>query len=294
MERINAEVFITVSKLGSYRKAAEKLGYTTAGISYIIGNMEERAGLRLFTREYGGVKLTPEGEALLPFMQTLFEYEQAVAEQMNRIKGMETGHIRLISFNTVIVCWLPSILRGFKETYPGITIELSSCEGPAKGIRMIQDKDADCGFLATDTADNIDLFTLRHEPDVAVVAENHPMAEKEVFPVSEMEQYPFIGYPEEEAPFVYQKVRELGIHFNQVMTVDNDYGNLSMISQNLGFGIYPRMIAENCRFPVKAIPIDNGSSTPISLGVRSYENGSLAARAFVDYVLERNLSGKLL
>lgn len=285
MERMNAEVFVTVAKLGSYRKAAEKLGYTTAGISYIVKNMEEQAGFHLFIREYGGVRLTPEGETLSTFMQKLFEYEQTVNEQIDRMKGLETGYIRLISFNTVIVCWLPSILRGFNEKYPGIKIELSSCEGPAEGIRMIQENDADCGFLATDTADNIELFKLREEPDVAVVAENHPMAEEKIFPVTEMENYPFIGYPEEEAPFVYKMARERGIKFNQVMTVDNDYGNLSMISQNLGFGIYPRMIAENCRFPVKMIPIDHGSYTPISLGVRSYENGSLAAKAFVDYVL---------
>ena len=73
------------------------------------------------------------------------------------------------------------------------------------------------------------------------------------------------------------------------MTMNNDYGHFSMISENLGFGIYPRMIVENCRFPVKAIPIDFGSSTPISLGIRSYEKGSLCAKAFVDYVLGLDL-----
>jgi len=105
-----------------------------------------------------------------------------------------------------------------------------------------------------------------------------------------VEKYPLIGYPEEDAPFFYGRAKELGIHFNQIMTVDNDYGNLSMVSQNLGFGVYPRMIAENCQFPVKAIPTDLGSSTPISIGIRSYEKGSLAAKAFVDYVLEKYLS----
>ena len=33
MERINAEVFVTIVKSGSYRKAAEELGYTQQGIS---------------------------------------------------------------------------------------------------------------------------------------------------------------------------------------------------------------------------------------------------------------------
>ena len=290
MEKINPEVFMNIVRLGSYSKAAEKLGYTKAGISYIVTSMEETAGFKLFNREYGGVRLTPEGETLLPHMQRLYEQEQNLREQMDRIKGLETGHVRVISFNTVLVCWFPDILRGFNEKYPGIEIKVSSCEGPAEGIRRIYEGEADCGFLPTDRAENIDLFLIREEPDVAVVALDHPMANKKLFPTAEMEKYPLIGYPEGEAPFFYGRAKELGIHFNQIMTVDNDYGNLSMVSQNLGFGVYPRMIAENCQFPVKAIPTDLGSSTPISIGIRSYEKGSLAAKAFVDYVLENYLS----
>jgi len=289
MEKLNAEVFVTIAKLGSYSKAAEKLGFTKAGISYIVGSMEEIAGFKLFAREFGGVHLTPEGQALLPAMQRLVECERNAFEQIDRIKGLETGHIRLISFNTVIVCWMPQILQGFQEKYPGIDIELASCEGPEEGIRQLRDGDADCGFLATDHADGIDLFTLRIEPDVAVVSLEHPMAKKKKFPISKMGDYPFIGYPEKEAPYVYQLAREKGIQFNQVMTVDNDYGNLSMISQNMGFGIYPRMIAEHCMFPVKVLPIDDGSATPISLGIRSYKEGSLAAKAFIDYVMDLEL-----
>lgn len=254
--------------------------------------MEETAGFKLFNREYGGVRLTPEGETLLPHMQRLYEQEQNLREQMDRIKGLETGHVRVISFNTVLVCWFPDILRGFNEKYPGIEIKVSSCEGPAEGIRRIYEGEADCGFLPTDRAENIDLFLIREEPDVAVVALDHPMANKKLFSAAEMEKYPLIGYPEGEAPFFYGRAKELGIHFNQIMTVDNDYGNLSMVSQNLGFGVYPRMIAENCQFPVKAIPTDLESSTPISIGIRSYEKSSLAAKAFVDYVLKKYLPEK--
>ena len=289
MDQFNAEVFVAIAKLGSYSAAAEKLGYTTAGVRYIVNSMEENAGFRIFIREYGGMRLTPEGENILPFMQRILESQNTLLEQIDRINGLETGHIRLIAFNTIIVCWMPEILRGFRERYPGIEIELSSCEGPAEGIRMILNNEADCGFLATDEAEGINLIKIKDEPDVAVVSKKHPMAGKKVFPVDKMSEYPFIGYPETEAPFVYAKARELGIHFNQIMTVDNDYGNLSMISQNLGFGIYPKMIVDNCLFPVKAIPIDLGSHTPISLGIRSYENGSLAARAFVDYVMSMDL-----
>ena len=289
MEKINSEVFLSIARLGSYSKAAQKLGYTKAGISYIVNNMEEVAGFRLFEREYGGVRLTPEGKELLPFIQRIYEAEQAAGEQIDRIKGIEKGHIRLISFNSVIVCWLPDILRDFNARYPGIEIELSSCEGPSEGIRKIREGEADCGFLATDKAEGIDIFHIKDEPDVVLVALDHPMADRDVFPVSEMENYPFIGYSEDEAPFFYEFTRNQGIKLNQIMTVDNDYGNISMISRNMGFGVYPEMIAENSSFPVKGIPLDTPSYTPISLGIRSYEKSSLSARAFVDYVLELRL-----
>ncbi len=289
MNQVNAEVFVTIARLGSYRKAADKLGYTHAGISYIVKVMEEYTGFRLFTREFGGVRLTPEGEQLLPYMQQILDDEKSLGEQVSRISGLQTGHIRLISFNTVIVCWIPDILRGFKEKYPMIEIELFSCDAPARGIQMIQSGEADCGFLATDKADGIDIFHIRTEPDVAVVSLDHPMANAKVFPIAKMEKYPMIGSPLDEAPFIYEKARKKGIHFNQIVSVDNDYGNLTMISQNLGFGIFPKMIVDYGNFPVKAIPIDDGSVTPISIGLRSYENGSLAAKAFVDYVLSLGL-----
>ena len=96
MDRINAEVFVTIVKLGSLSRAAEKLGYTKAGISYIVNNMEETAGFKIFEREYGGVRLTPEGEELLPAIRNLLSSELALTEQMERIKGIETGRIRLI------------------------------------------------------------------------------------------------------------------------------------------------------------------------------------------------------
>lgn len=96
---------------------------------------------------------------------------------------------------------MPEILRTFKEKYPGIDIELSSCEGPEEGIRLIRDGDADCGFLATDRAEEIEILRIKDEEDVAVVSLDHPMAERDVFPISEMPDHPFIGYSEGEAPF---------------------------------------------------------------------------------------------
>lgn len=283
MTRTNAEVFLTVVRLGSYRKAADKLGYTQAGISYIIKNMEESIGLKLFEREFGGVKLTPEGKHILPEIKRMYDCEQSLETKIDALKGLTTGQIKILSFNTVIVCWLPEILRGFKEQYPGIDIEILSCENNIQAMQMLKNHEADCGFLDIEQSEDIQLIHIRQEPDVVVIAENHPLANATEFTIDDMKQYPFIGYPEDDAPCVYKKAQEKGLQFNRIMTIRNDYGSFSMISKNLGFGIYPKSIAEKCMFPVKILSSNLDSYTSVSLGFLAYDSLSLAAKAFVDY-----------
>ena len=61
MEKLNTTVFLKVVEIGSFKRTADILGYTQAGVSYIINAMEKEFGLTLFHREYGGVRLTSEG-----------------------------------------------------------------------------------------------------------------------------------------------------------------------------------------------------------------------------------------
>ena len=205
MEKINAEVFVTVAALGSYKRAADKLGYTQAGISYIISSMEEQAGMKFFEREYGGVRLTREGKELLPSMQIV-------------------------------------------------------------------------------SSDKLEIIPLGRQEDMLVVAIDHPLAKKKVFPIKELKDHPYIGCSEELDSYNYDLARAFGTSLNQIMMVNNDYGCFAMISKGLGFGIYPKIMVENSMFPVRGIPFDVESYTDITVGFRAYESLSLAARAFIDFI----------
>lgn len=284
MEKINAEVFVTVANLGSFKKAADKLGYTQAGISYIINSMEEQAGFRLFEREFGGVRLTPEGEALLPSMKRLYQDEHIVRERVDQLRGLERGRIRLLSINTVIVCYLPDILDAFKARYPGIQIELSACDSHEDATEIILEGEADFTFTQLEFSDKIRLLPICVQEDMVVVAKDHPLAEKKVFPIQELGNYPYIGPSPDLDPYNYDLAKEFNVGLNQIMIVNNDFGVFSMISKGLGFGVYPKIMVERSTFPVKGIPFDVQTYTPISLGFRSAESLSLAAKAFLDFI----------
>ena len=287
MNKINAEVFVTVAALGSYKGAADKLGYTQAGISYIINSMEEQAGIRFFEREYGGVRLTQEGKELLSSMQQLYQDEQNINVLIDKIRGLDTGEIRLTAINTVIVCYLPDILKEFKESYPGIKIEVSACDSPERATELLTSNSADCAFMQIVSSDKLEITPLGRQEDMIVVAKNHPLAKKEVFPIKELKNYPYIGCSRELDSYNYDLANRFDASLNQIMKVNNDYGCFAMISKGLGFGIHPKIMVENSMFPVKGIPFDVESYTDITIGYKSYDSLSLAAKTFVDFVMTR-------
>lgn len=56
---------------GSLSAAAEALQYTPSGISRMIAALEEETGFALLLRQRSGVRLTPEGERMLPAIRAL-------------------------------------------------------------------------------------------------------------------------------------------------------------------------------------------------------------------------------
>ena len=60
------EIFLQTADLGSFTKASEMLGYTQSAISHIITSLEDELGVKLLLRDRFGVRLTQEGQQLLP------------------------------------------------------------------------------------------------------------------------------------------------------------------------------------------------------------------------------------
>ena len=62
-------IFETVAEQSSFVKAAGDLHLTPSAISHAIAKLESDVGFPLFIRSKKGVKLTAEGETLLPHIR---------------------------------------------------------------------------------------------------------------------------------------------------------------------------------------------------------------------------------
>lgn len=119
------ELFCKAAELGSFSAAAESLGLTPASVSRSIKRLEERLGVRLFSRTTRKVRLTNEGGL---YWQECQQALEQIAEAERAITGNQTvpsGQLR-ISVGTLYANYrLLPLLHHFTETYPQIDLELS-------------------------------------------------------------------------------------------------------------------------------------------------------------------------
>ncbi len=94
MELKNMRTFLYVAELGSFTKAAARLGFSQSTVSFQIKQLEDELQVRLFERIRHTVKLTEQGREVLRYaheMDKLMEEMRSVLRE----ESMPAGHVRL-------------------------------------------------------------------------------------------------------------------------------------------------------------------------------------------------------
>ena len=113
-------IFCRAAELKSFTGAARELGYSQSAVSQIIKGLEEELGTRLITRSRGTFELTADGREYYPYFEAISKAEEALARRQREISGMENATIRVASFTSVSRELLPELMKGFKESHPGV------------------------------------------------------------------------------------------------------------------------------------------------------------------------------
>jgi DNA-binding transcriptional LysR family regulator len=121
--------FVTTADCGSVAEASRKLYIAQPSVSTAIKHLEESFGVQLFIRHHAqGVSLTPSGSRFyrkaLELLRVAHEFEQnALADN-----DVVTGQIDIGCFETVAPLYLPRLIAGFKERWPGVEIRIRDGE----------------------------------------------------------------------------------------------------------------------------------------------------------------------
>ena len=148
MDLTKYQVFLKTVECGSFTAAAQQLSFTQSGVSHAISGLEEELGVTLLSRSRGGVTLTADGWALMPYIQEICRQQRSIEERAKDLRGLETGVVRVAVFTSVSVQWMPYILKSFREQYPNIEFELLPSNYNTEIARWIHHCAQRCGRFA--------------------------------------------------------------------------------------------------------------------------------------------------
>lgn len=108
-------------ELGSFSRAADRVGRSTSAISAQIRKLEEQAGTALFRKSGRGLALTAAGEAMLGYARRLVDLNDEAAAA---VRGVDlAGGIRLGLQEEFGEGLLPEVLGRFARAHPKVRIE---------------------------------------------------------------------------------------------------------------------------------------------------------------------------
>ena len=283
MDLTKYQVFLKTVECGSFT-AAQQLSFTQSGVSHAIRGLEEELGVTLLSRSRGGVTLTADGWALMPYIQEICRQQRSIEERAKDLRGLETGVVRVAVFTSVSVQWMPYILKSFREQYPNIEFELLPSNYNTEIARWIQDGTADCGFLVLPTEANLDCWLLQRDQWKAIVPWDHPLAGREPFPPEALAQYPFILLEEGDDYEIQEVLDTLGVQPNVQYRVQQDQVILAMVSCGLGISIMEELMLDRNEYPVVACSFAKPFYRNIGICVKDKRAISRSTYRFVEHV----------
>ena len=76
------------------------------------------------TRSRAGVKLTPDGERIMPPLRAILNYSEQLRQTVSAVRGLDSGTVRIGAFTSVAVHWLPGVIKEFRRDFPNVDIKL--------------------------------------------------------------------------------------------------------------------------------------------------------------------------
>ena len=117
--------FVQAADAGSFTLAATQLGLSKSGVAKSVSRLEERFGVRLFSRTTRSFSLTAEGQAFYEScVRALAELEGA-EEALLSNRLVPTGRLRVDLPVVLGRRWVLPVLLGIAERYPKLEMEVS-------------------------------------------------------------------------------------------------------------------------------------------------------------------------
>jgi DNA-binding transcriptional LysR family regulator len=194
--------FLTIVRSGSLGLAAEALHVTQPALSRIVRRLESQLGVQLFERRSTGMELTSFGQALLPHATVLSEEAAIAIEQINSLRGLGHGMLRIGAIGSVATMVLPAVLERMLAQWPKLHVQITEAVEDVLEVALTNNAiDVAISGAIPESADIVQVGEQKFTDRYSVISSaNHPLQKKSPLALMDIVTVPWVMPPHEAEP----------------------------------------------------------------------------------------------
>jgi LysR family transcriptional regulator, carnitine catabolism transcriptional activator len=150
--------FLAVAGTLSFTQACEQVHLSQPALSLAIKGLEESLGGRLLIRSTRRVRLTPEGESLVPLAKRLLAEWDNTEELLRQRFTLQLGRLAVATMPSFASNLLPPALMAFRRRYPRVNITVHDVINE-QVIEMVRSRRVELGIAFAPEATGSLTFT---------------------------------------------------------------------------------------------------------------------------------------
>ncbi len=242
LEQLKA--FLAVAETGSFQQAARQCDVTQSTVSRQVQAIEAELGVALFHRS-AQAKLTVAGECLLPRARRMCQEWNTAVQELSDLMAGKQPELCIAAIHSVCSYFLPPVLQQFCQTYPDVQLRVTSL-GSDRALKVLRDGLVDLAIVMNNrrltTSAEMITEVLYQEPVQILMAADHPLAEHQVVPWSEIVRYPQVvfkdGYGMQR--LVQEQFQQQGAELKAVLELNTLDAFRGVVRQGQSIALLPR------------------------------------------------------
>jgi DNA-binding transcriptional LysR family regulator len=177
----NLRTLVAVVDLGSYTRAAERVGRSQPAVTLQIQKLQELAGCRIMKSGGRDFSLTEDGELLLRYARQILRLNDEIASRLQRRKP--EGVVRIGLPTDYAVAFFQRVLTNFVEQHKDVELEIS-CQLSATTMERLAEDELDLAIAMYSERQNDSLAYSWSERPIWVSAEGSEAHRKDPVPIA--------------------------------------------------------------------------------------------------------------
>jgi DNA-binding transcriptional LysR family regulator len=239
------EAFVQVAAHRSFSRAAETLQLTQPSITARIQSLERVLGEELFERSGRGVRLSDAGAVFLPHAERILQMLQEAKDNLDEVRSIHAGSLRLGSALTISTYVLPRILHVFHSRYPGVEVVVHTGRSEQVLHTLLSDE-VQVGLVGSLMHPDVETINLYADEVILVANPDHPFTADGQATIEEVGSQPVILSDRGSSYYglIHGFFRQAGVVPNVAMELDSIEATKRMVEEGLGIALLPRVCLE--------------------------------------------------